>query len=120
MDEPTEEQLKQLHKDIMSGLVMIVEVEHYRRLTDNLNKSYDANKQQAGRIKEFEEELDAECRVSQMLLAGKKKLKKRIEELEAENKQLEKNAKEDLKEIERLRTLASQLCEERNKVLGIP
>ncbi len=45
MDEPTEEQLKQLHKDIMSGLVMIVEVEHYKRLTDNLDKSYDVNKQ---------------------------------------------------------------------------
>ncbi len=32
-------------------------------------------------------------------------------------KKLEENAKEDLKEIERLRGLASQLCEERNQAL---
>lgn len=54
MDEPTEEQLKQLQKDIISGRVMIVEVGHYKRLTNNLDKSYDANKQQAKRIKELE------------------------------------------------------------------
>lgn len=54
MDEPTEEQLKQLRKDIMSGFVMVVEVEHYKRLTDNLDKSYDANKEQAERIKKLE------------------------------------------------------------------
>ncbi len=57
MNEPTEEQLKQLHTDIMSGLVMTVEVKHYRRLTDNLNKSYDANKAKNERIEELEAEL---------------------------------------------------------------
>ena len=38
------------------------------------------------------------------------KLKERV-------KELEKNAKNDLKEIKRLRTLASQLCKERNQAL---
>ena len=59
MDEPTEEQLKILKEDIMSGRVMIVEVEHYKKLTDNLDKSYDANKQQAERIKDLEAALKA-------------------------------------------------------------
>lgn len=50
---------------------------------------------QAEKIKELEEELDAECRISQMLLANKKKQAKRIEELEAELTRLRKiiNAK---------------------------
>lgn len=38
------------------------------------------------RIKELEEQLDAECRISQMLLANKKKQNKRLAELEAELK----------------------------------
>jgi len=32
MDEPTNEQLKQLYTDIMSGLVMTVTTEHYKQL----------------------------------------------------------------------------------------
>lgn len=54
MNEPTEEQLKILKKDIMSGRVMIVEVEHYKRLTDNLDESYDSNKMLQEQIKELE------------------------------------------------------------------
>ena len=43
MLEPTNEQLKELHKDIMSGSVMTITTEHY--------------KQQAERIKELENKI---------------------------------------------------------------
>lgn len=40
-----------------------------------------------------------------------------IDACEAEKERLEENAKEDLKEIERLRSLVNQLCEERDQAL---
>lgn len=84
MDEPTDNQLKILRDDIISGRVMIVEVEHYKTLTDNLSKSYDANKEQAERIKELEEKLDDEiqCRRCSAKTEMGCKSKKRIQELE--------------------------------------
>lgn len=54
MKEPTKKQMEILRKDILSGCVMTVEVEHYKRLTDNLDKTYDANKLLEARIKELE------------------------------------------------------------------
>lgn len=36
MNEPTNEQLKELHKDIMSGDVMTLTTEHYRRLNERI------------------------------------------------------------------------------------
>lgn len=62
MDEPTEEQLKILKEDILSGRVMIVEVEHYKRLTDNLDNSYNSNKAKDQRIKELEAENETEVK----------------------------------------------------------
>lgn len=42
----------------------------------------------------------------------------KCQDLKAKNARLRKDAKEDLKEVERLRSLASQLCEERNQALS--
>lgn len=44
-------------------------------------------------------------------------LRDEVKQLQAENKKLKEDAKEDFKEIERLRGLVSQLCEERIKAL---
>ena len=53
MLEPTNEQLKELHKDIMSGDVMTITTEHYKQQTKRINKLKAALR----KIKEHEEYL---------------------------------------------------------------
>lgn len=76
MDEMTEEQRKQLRKDIESGLVMIVEVEHYKRLAKQI-------KDLETLVKEWREK--AEAGVLQVVTDGIKlqlEAAKRVKELE--------------------------------------
>ena len=43
MLEPTKEQLKELHKDIMSGDVMTLTTEHYRQLEERIKELEERN-----------------------------------------------------------------------------
>ena len=84
MLDPTNEQLKELHKDIMSGSVMTITTEHY--------------KQQAEQIKALEaENKDLGDGVEIVNNAGvkiRRKLEARIEELERRVKVIKKNRNE--------------------------